>query len=122
MRVEVALRMLILLFLLGFVGGGDFLVYSSINSFTQNKVCVCTMFSGLTPQDKTADQRRDISHPFFLMVLALPGVQPDEIRIKKKPLSLEVTWCSNSQVTSHRKVCAGKPASLAAVPRHWVEW
>lgn len=73
-------------------GRGDFLVYSSINSFTQNKVCVCTMFSGLTPQDKTADQRRDISHPFFfLMALALPGVQPDEIRIKKKPLSLEVT-------------------------------
>lgn len=68
-------------------------MYSSINSFTQNKVCVCTMFSGLTPQDKTADQRRDISHPFFffLMALALPGVQPDEIRIKKKPLSLEVT-------------------------------
>lgn len=63
MRVKVALRMLILLFLLGFVGGwggvgGNFLVYSSINSFTQNKVCVCTMFSGLTPQDKTADQRK----------------------------------------------------------------
>lgn len=38
--------------------GGNFLVYSSINSFTQNKVCVCTMFSGLTPQDKTADQRK----------------------------------------------------------------
>lgn len=46
------------------------------------------------------------------MALALPGVQLDEIRIEKDPLSQEVTWCSKSQVTSLQEgVC--REASLS---------
>lgn len=72
-------RMLILLFLLGFVcgGWGDgeklYLVYSSINSFTQNKVCgVYCVLRTDTPGQNIAGQRRDISN-FFFMTLPSRG-------------------------------------------------
>lgn len=51
-------------------------MYSSINPFTQNKVCSVYFFLRTdTSGQKIADQRRDLSNHFlllFLMALALP--------------------------------------------------
>lgn len=59
------------------------------------------------------------------MTLALPGVQLDEIRIEKKPLSQEATWCSKSQVTSLQEgVCreASLSGSCSQTLGEWQWW
>lgn len=108
-----------------FVGGGGdgeklYLVYSSINSFTQNKVCgVYCVLRTDTPGQNIAGQRRDISN-FFFYNPTFQGCSQMKLRLRKS-LYLRKPPVQVSGHHNLRKGCAGGQSPWQLFLGHWVE-